>query len=90
MGVVRSSAYPAGPGKEAFAVGACTCERFASMGFERMLRLRPCTFPSPQELNTAADTDTVYDAIVIGGGVGGLTAAAQMVSKGARVLVLEK
>ena len=33
---------------------------------------------------------TAYDAIIIGSGMGGLTSAAQMVSKGARVLVLEK
>ena len=32
----------------------------------------------------------VWDAIVIGGGMGGLTTAAKMVAKGAKVLVLEK
>eukprot|EP00798_Chlamydomonas_sp_ICE-L_P018623 gene18623-25138_t len=41
-------------------------------------------------LPTDAAGDVVYDAIVIGAGVGGLSAAAQMVSKGANVLVLEK
>ena len=34
--------------------------------------------------------DIEYDAIVIGSGMGGLTTASQMVSKGAKVLVLEK
>ena len=43
-----------------------------------------------QELNTEAPTDVEYDAIIIGSGVGGLTAAAQMVANGAKVLVLEK
>lgn len=33
---------------------------------------------------------TEYDAIVIGSGMGGLTTAARMVAKGAKVLVLEK
>eukprot|EP00195_Chlamydomonas_chlamydogama_P009008 CAMPEP_0202903422 /NCGR_PEP_ID=MMETSP1392-20130828/24318_1 /ASSEMBLY_ACC=CAM_ASM_000868 /TAXON_ID=225041 /ORGANISM="Chlamydomonas chlamydogama, Strain SAG 11-48b" /LENGTH=700 /DNA_ID=CAMNT_0049590589 /DNA_START=75 /DNA_END=2177 /DNA_ORIENTATION=+ len=42
------------------------------------------------ELPTHAPEDIVYDAIVVGAGVGGLTAAAQMVAKGAKVLVLEK
>jgi NAD(P)-binding Rossmann-like domain len=37
-----------------------------------------------------ACTETEYDAVVIGGGMGGLTTAAQMASKGASVLVLEK
>lgn len=34
--------------------------------------------------------DKVWDAIVVGGGMGGLTTAAKMVEKGADVLVLEK
>lgn len=42
------------------------------------------------ELNTDAATDITYDAIIVGAGVGGLSAAAQMVAKGAKVLVLEK
>lgn len=35
-------------------------------------------------------TETLYDALVVGGGMGGLTAATQMAAKGAKVLVLEK
>ena len=34
--------------------------------------------------------DKVWDAIVIGSGMGGLTTAAKLVEKGASVLVLEK
>lgn len=34
--------------------------------------------------------DILYDAIVVGGGMGGLTTAAVMVSQGMNVLVLEK
>ncbi|GAX80222.1 hypothetical protein CEUSTIGMA_g7660.t1 [Chlamydomonas eustigma] len=41
-------------------------------------------------IETDADTDVEYDAIIIGSGMGGLTAASQMVARGARVLVLEK
>ena len=36
------------------------------------------------------DPDVLYDAIVVGGGMGGLTTASQMAAKGAKVLVLEK
>lgn len=36
------------------------------------------------------DPSIVYDAIIIGGGMGGLTTASQMAAKGAQVLVLEK
>ena len=38
----------------------------------------------------SAPTDVVYDAVVVGGGVGGLSVATQLVAKGASVLVLEK
>jgi prolycopene isomerase len=31
------------------------------------------------------DTDVVYDAIIVGGGMGGLTTAAKLVAKGAKV-----
>ncbi len=34
--------------------------------------------------------DVEYDAVVIGGGMGGLTAATQLAANGARVIVLEK
>lgn len=34
--------------------------------------------------------NTVWDAVVVGSGVGGLTTATEMASKGAKVLVLEK
>ncbi len=43
-----------------------------------------------QQLPTDAPTDVVYDAIVIGSGMGGLATASQLAAKGARVLVLEK
>ena len=38
----------------------------------------------------AAHGDDEYDAVVIGGGMGGLTAATQLAAKGAKVIVLEK
>jgi choline dehydrogenase-like flavoprotein len=37
-----------------------------------------------------APTDILYDAVIVGGGMGGLTTATQMAAKGAKVLVLEK
>lgn len=37
-----------------------------------------------------APTDIEYDAVIIGAGMGGLTTASQMASKGAKVVVLEK
>ncbi|KAL4439820.1 hypothetical protein ABPG75_002821 [Micractinium tetrahymenae] len=37
-----------------------------------------------------APTDIEYDAIIIGSGMGGLSTAAQMAAKGAKVVVLEK
>jgi flavin-dependent dehydrogenase len=43
-----------------------------------------------EQLVTDAPTDVVYDSIVIGGGMGGLATAAVLVSKGMKVLVLEK
>ena len=41
-------------------------------------------------LPVEAPMDVEYDAIIIGSGMGGLATAAKMVSKGAKVLVLEK
>eukprot|EP00955_Chlamydomonas_euryale_P058336 357029-Chlamydomonas_euryale.AAC.3 len=43
-----------------------------------------------QQLNTEAASDVLYDAIIIGSGMGGLATAARMSAKGAKVLVLEK
>jgi hypothetical protein len=42
------------------------------------------------QLPTEAPTDVLYDAVIIGSGMGGLATASQLVAKGARVLVLEK
>ena len=51
--------------------------------------------PPAQKVHRASkeegpDANTLYDAIIIGGGMGGLTTASQMAAKGAKVLVLEK
>lgn len=35
-------------------------------------------------------TDIVYDAVIIGSGMGGLSTATQLASAGAKVVVLEK
>lgn len=44
----------------------------------------------PAQAQGTPDPNVLYDAIIVGGGMGGLTTASQMASKGARVLVLEK
>jgi prolycopene isomerase len=43
-----------------------------------------------EQLPTEAPTDIEYDAVVIGSGMGGLATAAQLVARGAKVVVLEK
>ena len=48
---------------------------------------RPAHKPTKDE---GARTDVLYDAVIVGGGMGGLTTATQMAAKGAKVLVLEK
>lgn len=55
-----------------------------------MILNEPAMCARLQQLSRQASSDQEYDAIVIGGGVGGLTTAAQMVSRGLKVLVLEK
>lgn len=45
---------------------------------------------APAGRDGKASTDTLYDAVIVGGGMGGLTTATQMAAKGAKVLVLEK
>lgn len=40
--------------------------------------------------NGPAPTDIEYDAVIIGSGMGGLSTAAQLAAKGAKVVVLEK
>lgn len=45
--------------------------------------------PTAQKLS-GPDPNVLYDAIIVGGGMGGLTTASQMAAKGAKVLVLEK
>ncbi len=44
----------------------------------------------PAAAAAKAPTDIVYDAVIIGSGMGGLSTAAQMAAKGAKVVVLEK
>jgi prolycopene isomerase len=49
--------------------------------------------PSPAASSSSAPsapTDVEYDAVIIGSGMGGLSTAAQMAAKGAKVVVLEK
>ncbi|KAL6760586.1 carotenoid isomerase [Haematococcus lacustris] len=43
-----------------------------------------------QKLPIEAPTGIEYDAVIIGGGMGGLATASQLVAKGAKVVVLEK
>jgi hypothetical protein len=46
--------------------------------------------PADRHIETSAPTDVEYDAVIVGGGMGGLTTAAKLVTKGAKVVVLEK
>jgi prolycopene isomerase len=48
------------------------------------------TAAAPAQQAQQAPTDVLYDAVIVGGGMGGLTTATQMAAKGAKVLVLEK
>lgn len=61
---------------------------------EAAVRARVAEAPEQKNLSThdngIPDPDVLYDAIIVGGGMGGLTTASQMASKGARVLLLEK
>ena len=47
-------------------------------------------YPKTAHESGSPDPNVLYDAIIIGGGMGGLTTASQMAAKGAKVLVLEK
>ncbi|KXZ53863.1 hypothetical protein GPECTOR_6g781 [Gonium pectorale] len=46
--------------------------------------------PLSRVIETQAPTDVEYDAVIVGGGMGGLATAARLVAKGAKVVVLEK
>jgi hypothetical protein len=41
--------------------------------------------PPTRQIATDAPTDVLYDAVIVGGGMGGLTTAAKLVEKGAKV-----
>jgi hypothetical protein len=41
--------------------------------------------PLSRDIPTDAPTDVLYDAVIVGGGMGGLTTAAKLVEKGAKV-----
>ena len=76
---------------------ACQAARAAAAGAAATVQEAPAA--EAKELRTGvaaphtahrAPADVVYDAIVIGSGIGGLTTATQLAARGARVLVLEK
>jgi prolycopene isomerase len=50
----------------------------------------PSSAASSSSSAPSAPTDIEYDAVIIGSGMGGLSTAAQMAAKGAKVVVLEK
>lgn len=67
--------------------------RACSKQLQRLVHAAGVKTPYPEttrQINTDAPTDVVYDAVIVGGGMGGLTTAAKLVEKGARVVVLEK
>jgi hypothetical protein len=62
-------------------------------GLGRTLRVQAAAPAQEQEASASrlqAPTDIEYDAVIIGSGMGGLTTAAKMAAKGAKVVVLEK
>jgi prolycopene isomerase len=74
-------------------------KRFAQAGDAAPRAQRRCIvaaatktpYPPPTRvIPTEAPTDIEYDAVIVGGGMGGLATAARLVAKGAKVVVLEK
>lgn len=57
---------------------------------ETVEAVRPAATPGGSAARGRAPLDELYDAVIIGGGMGGLATATQMAAKGARVVVLEK
>lgn len=49
----------------------------------------PTTTPAPARARRPAPTDVEYDAVIVGGGFGGLTVASQLAAAGQSVVVLE-
>ncbi|GBF98578.1 carotene isomerase [Raphidocelis subcapitata] len=81
-------ARPAGAGLAAAAAAAAAPRRRRAAPPPGAART---PYPPPSRpLPTDAPTDVEYDAVIVGGGMGGLTAAAKLVEKGAKVLLLEK
>lgn len=72
------------------------CSRQPAPRTQQQQRQRRQVAPPPAAAATEAPaasrapTDIEYDAVIIGSGMGGLSTAAQMASKGAKVVVLEK
>jgi prolycopene isomerase len=56
----------------------------------RQAATRAATATAPSLVSDDAPTDVEYDAVIVGSGMGGLTTAAQLAIKGAKVVVLEK
>jgi hypothetical protein len=71
--------------------GRSACSRRSVACNRSILAAVKTPYPTDtSQLSTEAPTDVVYDAVIIGGGMGGLTTAAKLVAKGAKVVVLEK
>lgn len=69
--------------------GARTARNSLARGACRAAARQPYP-PVDREINSEAPTDVIYDAVIVGGGMGGLTTAAKLAARGAKVVVLEK
>lgn len=74
--------------------GANVASKSANKRLLKQFRLLATKTPYPdvavRDITTDAPTDVEYDAVIVGGGMGGLTTAAKLVEKGGKVVVLEK
>lgn len=66
------------------------CRAAAKRSVRTAATLTKAPYPPVTHTVKTEAPDVLYDAVIIGGGMGGLTTAARLVAEGAKVLVLEK
>ena len=89
----RAAPLPATHGSQRCAPGAPRLRQAAAVRQRRRAASGAtvaAAAPEAPARSGGAPTDIEYDAVIIGSGMGGLSTAAQMAAKGAKVVVLEK